>query len=453
MKEGDKQRHTASRSFDGGNLDCGSGLLLQIREHLDLLERGELLEIISSEQSVEEDLPAWCRLTENELVSWTKDGNKRSYLVSKGRFTVTDGGQNKTTIPKSDKLLLRQSDFAKPATGQVKRLEIKPLSVLGIGSWPRPRWLHSYLEQHLEGKLSDEDFDEIADDAVKLAVLSQLNAGVDLITDGEQRRDNYASFIGNKLNGCREIPLLDLLPLVDDPAKFKNELKSLDVPADRVRHPFVSGELSRKNKIAVNELKFLQQLSNLPAKIALPGPYLLSRIMWMDCITDKFYKSREALSEKLVEILREEISDLLEAGAAIVQLDEPVLSEIVFSGEKHNRSFMCGALSERGSAKDELAFAGKLLNACTKGFPETRLAMHVCRGNWTPDETAALSGSYEALLPLFDSLSIGTLFLEYCTPRAGEIEVLKELKKPFKIGLGCVNPKSSELESVESILE
>ena len=71
-------------AFDGGDLDCGNGLLLLIRKHIDPLPRGGLLEIRSTEVSVDEDLPAWCRMTRNELVSWTKQGRQRSFLVAKG---------------------------------------------------------------------------------------------------------------------------------------------------------------------------------------------------------------------------------------------------------------------------------------------------------------------------------------------------------------------------------
>lgn len=73
-------------AFDGGDLDCGNGLLLLIRRHIDPLPRGGLLEIRSTEISVDEDLPAWCRLTGNELVSWTKAEKQRSFLVCKGRL-------------------------------------------------------------------------------------------------------------------------------------------------------------------------------------------------------------------------------------------------------------------------------------------------------------------------------------------------------------------------------
>src|SRR5262249_62286437 len=82
----DRHPLVADVSFDGGDLDCGNGLLLLIRQHLDPLAPGQLLEFRSTEISVEEDFPAWCRLTGNELVSFTRAGRQRSFLVSKGRF-------------------------------------------------------------------------------------------------------------------------------------------------------------------------------------------------------------------------------------------------------------------------------------------------------------------------------------------------------------------------------
>ena len=78
--------YSPQASFDGGTLDCGSGLLLLIRQHIDPLRDGELLEIRSSEGSVCEDLPAWCRMTGNELVSEAHAVGAYSFLVAKGRF-------------------------------------------------------------------------------------------------------------------------------------------------------------------------------------------------------------------------------------------------------------------------------------------------------------------------------------------------------------------------------
>src|SRR2546426_7386631 len=221
----------------------------------------------------------------------------------------------------------------------------------------------------MEGGFSGGASELPAGDAPRLAVAAQLRAGVDVVTDGEQRRDNYASFVGSRLDNCQLIPLTDLLPLVDDPEQFEAEMRSLDVPASQVRHPAVFGPLGRSRPLALAELEAVRALTDKPVKVALPGPYLLTRIMWMECISDRAYRSREHLAEDIVRVLREEIHGLLAGGAALVQLDEPVLSEVVFTGARNTRSFMCGALSEKGDPPQELGFARDLINQVVAGLP------------------------------------------------------------------------------------
>jgi 5-methyltetrahydropteroyltriglutamate--homocysteine methyltransferase len=441
----------ADASFDGGDLDCGSGLLLLLRKHLDPLQRGQLLEVRSTEVSVEEDLPAWARLTGNELVSRTRQGKQCSYLICKGSLAehastgskvAADGGSTSRSETLSPAVLPPPAAVA-PLTS---------LSVMGIGSWPRPRWLLQALHEYLERRLDEAEFQQTADDAVRLAAAAQERAGVDVLTDGEQRRDSYASFVGSRLDNCQLVPITDLLPYVEDPARFAEELRSLDVPADRVRHPAILGPLIRRRPLAVHELRFLQTATRKPIKIALPGPYLLTRTMWLECVSERVYAEREQLARDVVRVLREEVHDLLAGGAVLVQLDEPVLTEVVFGRPSHNRSFMCGALGERRAADEELAFAGRLINEVTAGLPRERLALHVCRGNWSRDEGVALRGDYEPLLPLFQSLHVGTFFLEMCTPRAGELAVLRDLPASCRIGVGVVNQKLDRVEPVEEIV-
>lgn len=83
-------------TFDGGDLDCGGGLLLLIRRHIDPLDRGQLLEIRSTEPTVEVELPAWCRLTGNELVRVTHDGRERRFVVCKGALSERVGTADET---------------------------------------------------------------------------------------------------------------------------------------------------------------------------------------------------------------------------------------------------------------------------------------------------------------------------------------------------------------------
>lgn len=436
----------ADGSFDGGDLDCGSGLLLLIRKHLDPLAPGQLLEIRSTEVSVEEDLPAWARLTGNELVSRVRQGRQRSYLVRKAGVPAPARAESTVRAPDPPATPVRAIDPVQPPP------EVRPLSVMGVGSWPRPRWLLQGLHDYLEGRLDDAAFQQTADDAVRLAVAAQERAGVDVVTDGEQRRDSYASFVGSRLDNCQLVPITDLLPYVDDPAEFERELRALDVPAEKVRHPAILGPLRRSRPLAVHELRFARSLTSRPVKVALPGPYLLTRTMWLECVSDRFYQERDALARDVVRVLREEVVELLAAGAALVQLDEPVLSEVVFGTPRRNRSFMCGALGERRSAAEELDFAGRLLRQVLDGLPRQRLALHVCRGNWSRDEAVALRGGYEPLLPLFATLPVGTFFLELCTPRAGEWDILGKLPRDCRVGVGVVNQKLDAVEPPEEIL-
>ncbi|MSR32507.1 MAG: 5-methyltetrahydropteroyltriglutamate--homocysteine methyltransferase [Gemmataceae bacterium] len=432
---------TPRASFDGGDLDCGNGLLLLIRKHLGPLDPGQYLEILSTDATVEEDLPAWARLTGNILVSQVKEGDRRSYLVRKAGSLREE--LDKPQLQPLAPLVEREPALLSP---------LPRFAVTGIGSWPRPPWMLKAIHDSLENRLSEEAFQAIADDAVRLAVQAQEQAKVDLVTDGEQRRDSYAGFVGSRLENCQLIPLTDLLPYVDNPEKFSQELKALDVPAGEIHHPAVLGKLSRKKPLAGHELAFLRKVSSKPAKVALPGPYLLTRTLWLECVSEKVYRKREDLAETILAILREEISELLESGARIVQLDEPVLTEVVFGQAKKQRSFMCGALGERKDPEQELAFAGELLRAVLQGFPRDRLALHICRGNWSPDESVALAGDYRPLIPLLKKVPVGILYLEMCTPRAGEMEVLSSLSEEVQIGLGMVNPKSPQVEAVPEIV-
>lgn len=442
----------ADVSFDGGDLDCGSGLLLLIRRHIDPLAPGGLLEILSTDSSVKDDLPSWCRMTHNDLISMVENGRQRSYLVSKGPFVERKPDTAQAGVasaqPVAVKPVVIPDRLPAPAPAPV----IEPFSVMGIGSWPRPRWMLEAMHDHMEGRLSDTEFQATADDAVRLVVESQLRAGVDVITDGEQRRDSYSSFVAGILDNCQLIPLTDLLPLVDDPEEFERELRALDVPAGDVRHPAVFGPLGRSKPLAVHELAFTKTLTDKPVKIALPGPYLLTRTMWMECISDRAYETREDLATDIVRVLREELANLLASGASLVQFDEPVLSEVVFTGAKTQRSFMCGALSEKGDPQVELAFARDLLNSVVEGFPLDRTAVHICRGNWTKDESTCLSGNYEPLVDTLRAINVGTYFLELCTPRAGEIEILRTLPQDRRIGVGVVNQKLDRVEPVEEIV-
>jgi 5-methyltetrahydropteroyltriglutamate--homocysteine methyltransferase len=117
-------------------------------------------------------------------------------------------------------------------------------------------------------------------------------------------------------------------------------LHTLDVPASAIHNPTCVGKLSRREPLAVNEVRFLKQITDRPIKVTLPGPYLLTRSMWVSSLSGEGYSDKTEMGEDVVRILREELVELRDEGAAFVQFDEPVLTEVVLSEECDRRTFM-----------------------------------------------------------------------------------------------------------------
>src|SRR5262249_12949235 len=126
----------------------------------------------------------------------------------------------------------------------------------------------------------------------------------------------------------------------------------------------------------------------------------------------------EDLAEDVVAVLKQELSELAAAGADFIQFDEPVLTELVFT-QGQTRTFMCAALAARKDPAEELEFAVGLINRVVEGLNGVRTGLHVCRGNWSTNESTLLSGSYQPLAPYFSRMNVDQLVLEYATPRAG----------------------------------
>jgi 5-methyltetrahydropteroyltriglutamate--homocysteine methyltransferase len=196
------------------------------------------------------------------------------------------------------------------------------------------------LRDRQKGTISRDQFERIADEEVRRCVQLQLKAGVDVVVDGEHRRDNFYSFVTEKLNGTKLMSLAEMLDTVDDKSSFEEMLTTLDVPASAIKNPTCVGKLSRREPLAVNELRFVQSLTDKPVKMTLPGPYLLTRAMWVGDFSGKAYSDKTEMAVDVTRILREELLELREAGCQFVQFDEPVLTEIVMSEESGRRTFM-----------------------------------------------------------------------------------------------------------------
>ena len=321
-----------------------------------------------------------------------------------------------------------------------------------VGSWPRSTALIQALRKKQAGEMSDVEFDAVADQEVLAALRAQEGAGVDIVTDGEQRRDNFYSFAVGKLSGMQLMSVSDLLNYAKDRARMEEMLRALDVPAFAIKSPIVVGKLENRDGLALDELDFVKQHTDRQIKIPLPGPYMLTRSSWFEGLSDQVYGSPDELARDVVRILRDEVLALKAQGADFIQFDEPILSQVVF-GEESTETFMCAQLPDRRDPTEELEFAVRLMNETVEGISGVKLGVHVCRGNWSRREDVLLSGNYGPMLPYLVQMNLDQLVLECATPRAGEMEVFKEYGNEKEIGLGVVNPRTDEIETPDEIVD
>ncbi len=327
----------------------------------------------------------------------------------------------------------------------------KLFPVTVVGSWTRPDWLIHALRRRHAGEISAGEFDHVADEAVLAAIKYQEDAGVDIVSDGEMRRDNFYSFVVEKLGGMRLMKLSQLLDYMKDRAGFEEILRALDVPAFAIKSPIAVAKVSERDGIALDEARFLKEHTTRQTKVPIPGPYLLTRSSWFEGLSDKAYPTREDLAKDVVKILRREVTRLKEMGVDFIQLDEPSISQVVY-GDEAEQTFMCAALGSRTDPTHELEFAVRLVNETVDGIDGVKFGVHVCRGNWSRKENVLLSGNYGPLLPWLMRMDVDQLVLEMATPRAGEIEVFEEYRNEKEIGLGVSNPRSDDIEDPKQIV-
>jgi 5-methyltetrahydropteroyltriglutamate--homocysteine methyltransferase len=313
--------------------------------------------------------------------------------------------------------------------------------VTTVGSWPRPAGVLDAQRLYRRGRLPRAEFDRVADAAIVTLLRAQEQAGCDIVTDGELRRDNFYSFVAGKLDGVRLMTLAEMLDVVEDKAGFERLLQTLDVPAYSISTPACVGRLARREPLALDDFRFVRRHTDRAVKVTLPGPYLLTRAMFVAEVTRASYPAKEDLADDVVGLLRDELGGLAAAGADFVQFDEPVLTELAFAPAR-TRTFMCAALAARRDPAEELEFAVSLINRVVAGIPGVRIGVHVCRGNWSRDERTLLRGSYHPLAPYLQRLEVTQLVLEYATERAGDLLAFGDKE----LGLGVVNPRTDAVE-------
>src|SRR6187401_1778131 len=183
-----------------------------------------------------------------------------------------------------------------------------------VGSYPQPEWLidRAKLAKRFPPRVRarelwriPEDFlAEAQNDATLLAIRAQEDAGLDIITDGEIRRESYSNRFATALDG------VDL----DNPGT------ALDRSGHPNPVPRIVGKVRRKHAVEVRDVQFLRANTDRPIKMTVPGPFTMSQQAQND-----FYKDEAEMALDYAQAVHDEINDLFAAGADIVQVDEPYM--------------------------------------------------------------------------------------------------------------------------------
>ena len=296
----------------------------------------------------------------------------------------------------------------------------QPLRTTVIGSYPFPGWLE-FACQNLD-KFGETDREELIEDAVLVAIQDQLEAGLDVITDGEQTRlDFNLSFYGF-LEGIE----LESMP----PRRFGPPAHD-----QRGKHKIV-GELSAPRGLGtVQDFERLKLFAHSalrapPSAVALkasvPGPYTLSGRL----VPNHRYPDRYALTEALLPIVRDELMELVRAGCQEICVDEPSMS--------------CYAHRE-----DSKRFVEIFNRTVDPIFRRCRLSTHLCFGNFKG--RAIGPRRYAPMFPAFLDLLVDEIHVEMASREFAELEIIAEIARKKDVAVGIIDVKSYYIETVEEV--
>ena len=291
-----------------------------------------------------------------------------------------------------------------------------PLRSSVIGSYPFPSWLE-FASQHLE-VFGRSDVSEIQNDAVIAAVHDQVEAGLDVITDGEQTRlDFNLSFYGY----IKGIELESVSPRKFGPPAHDQ----------RGKHA-ITGELVAPRGLGVvEEFKRLQRLapSGAPTlKASVPGPYTLSGRL----VPNAQYVDRWAVTEALLPMVRKELEDLVAAGCTEISVDEPSMS--------------CYAYKE-----DPRRFVDIFNRTVESVYGRTRLCTHLCFGNFKG--RAIGPRRIAPMFPAFLDFKADEMHVEMASREFAEIELIAQIAARMDVAVGIVDVKSYYVETPENIAD
>jgi 5-methyltetrahydropteroyltriglutamate--homocysteine methyltransferase len=301
-----------------------------------------------------------------------------------------------------------------------------------IGSLLRPPEVKQAMREAAEGEIDQEELERIQDREILGAISLQEECGVEVITDGEYRRNIFWDPV---------IATLDGLSTDDSSPVMFGDSDSED---DDLELPTVTGKLALRDSLLQREMRYLLEHTEKPTKATMPAMAQASAL-WMPGTSESAYPTRNEYVADLVELMREEIGALAAMGVDYVQLDSPRYT-YACSEEGRERLRNLG-IDPEPWLEEMIAFDNRLI----EGFDGVTFGLHLCRGNHR--SMWAVEGGYDPIAErLFNELNVDRLLLEYDSPRAGTFEPLRLVPEDKVVVLGLISSKEARVETREEIL-
>jgi len=300
-----------------------------------------------------------------------------------------------------------------------------------IGSLLRPRYLQQARDAYAAGQLSAPDFKRIEDRAVDQAIAMQEGIGLDVITDGEFRRFSFFDQIVSELDG--------LEPIEAAPIHFHSATENW------IWHnPFtVTGKISQKRKLTVEEFSYNRGRATRQVKITLPSPLFLYSA-WSPERSSAAYRDAYELFADGAAIIKAEVEALAALGCTYVQIDAPDIGTLV---DPENRELR----ETQGMPTERTLTEGLDIFNSVADSPGVTFGVHLCKGNNMSQWIGA--GGYDLTAEaVFGRLTNFDVFLlEYDDERSGSFEPLAKAPDDKQVILGLVSSKTTTLESVADL--
>jgi 5-methyltetrahydropteroyltriglutamate--homocysteine methyltransferase len=299
--------------------------------------------------------------------------------------------------------------LARPVAADGRTEATPMLATSVVGSYSVPEWLERLKTDFYQRRISGQYLDDIHEVAIKAALKDQERAGVDIVSDGELRRDNDVDYFLARMPGV-EIPHIAKTFYYDYYDAY-------------VRHALPVDDESATLGL-VNDLRFTLAYTDRPVKFSFTGPFSLARR-----VKNEAYSNPDDLVLAFARILNREARALAEAGAAVLQIDEPFLA----------------------GYPEEVGLAVRAINLVYEGIQGPARAVHVCYGNRYA--RPVWEGHYEFLFPAILDAQVDQLVLEFARKGYDDLALFKKYPtQTLTLGLGVIDVKNPTPEPTELIV-